>query len=343
VALNAPIQVPCPWHREEMQRLLEQHAQGRLPHALLLAGAAGSGKFRLAQSLAQALLCENPSAGLACGQCHGCHLSAAGAHPDAHTLVPEGTSLGIKIDQVRRLVEFGTRTAQYNGARVALIAPAEGLNRSAQNALLKTLEEPGRGLVLILVSHQPSLLLPTIRSRCQQRHLPLPEPAAALEWLVPQAGEKEAPALLAAAQGAPLRALELQQADWFAAREQLAGQLLSVAQGRLSPAQGGQALAAHDPRVMAGVLYGWLARASVLAALGDKVEQADPAGVQDPKVEPILRQLAAQLPPARLLRAAQRVMEGRRQLMGGANPNKELLMEQWLLVLVGVDAAAGGF
>ncbi|MEP5050231.1 MAG: DNA polymerase III subunit delta' C-terminal domain-containing protein, partial [Alloalcanivorax venustensis] len=131
--------------------------------------------------------------------------------------------------------------------------------------------------------------------------------------------------------------------DWFAAREQLAGQLLSVAQGRLSPAQGGQALAAHDPRVMAGVLYGWLARASVLAALGDNVEQADPAGVQDPKVEPILRQLAAQLPPARLLRAAQRVMEGRRQLMGGANPNKELLMEQWLLVLVGVDAAAGGF
>ena len=114
MALNAPIQVPCPWHREEMQRLLEQHAQGRLPHALLLAGAAGSGKFRLAQSLAQALLCENPSAGLACGQCHGCHLSAAGTHPDAHTLVPEGTSLGIKIDQVRRLVEFGRTLKRYS-------------------------------------------------------------------------------------------------------------------------------------------------------------------------------------------------------------------------------------
>ncbi|MCQ6262347.1 DNA polymerase III subunit delta' [Alloalcanivorax profundimaris] len=340
---RAPIQVPCPWHRDEMQRLLDQHGQGRLPHALLFAGAAGIGKFRLAQALAQALLCEQPRGGLACGECGGCHLSAAGTHPDAQTLAPEAGANGIKIDQVRRLVEFAGRTAQYGGARVALIAPAEALNRSAQNALLKTLEEPGRGLVLLLVSDQPSLLLPTIRSRCQQRHLPLPGRDAALEWLTPQVGERDAPALLAAAQGAPLRALGLQEADWFAAREQLAGQLLAVARGHASPAQAGQALAAHDPRVMAGVLYGWLARASVLAALGEQGGEADPATVTDPKVEPLLRQLAAQVPPARLLRAAHRVMEGRRQLLGGANPNKELLMEQWLLVLVGVDASASGF
>ena len=340
---RAPIQVPCPWHRDEMQRLLEQHGQGRLPHALLFAGAAGTGKFRLAQSLAQALLCAHPRAGLACGECDGCHLSAAGTHPDAQTLVPEAGSNTIKIDQVRRLVEFAGRTAHFGGARVALIAPAEALNRSAQNALLKTLEEPGEGLVLILVSDQPSLLLPTIRSRCQQRHLPLPGRDAALEWLIPQVGERDAPALLAAAQGAPLRALGLQEADWFAAREKLAGQLLAVALGHASPAQAGQVLAGHDPRVMAGVLYGWLARASVLAALGEQGGDADPATVTDPKVEPLLRQLAAQVPPARLLRAAHRVMEGRRQLLAGANPNKELLMEQWLLVLVGVDASASGF
>ncbi|MCC4309295.1 DNA polymerase III subunit delta' [Alcanivorax marinus] len=342
-AKRAPIQVPCPWHRDEMQRLLDQHARGRLPHALLLAGAAGIGKYRLAQALAQALLCERPAAGLACGECDGCHLSVAGTHPDFQTLAPEPGSNTIKIDQVRRLLEFAGRTAQYGGARVALIAPAEGLNRSAQNALLKTLEEPGEGLVLILVSDQPSLLLPTIRSRCQQRHLPLPPGEAALAWLTPQTGEHEAAALLAAAQGAPLRALALQEADWFAAREQLAGQLLAVARGRASPAQAGQVLAGQDPRVMAGVLYGWLARAAVLAALGEEGGEADPATVTDPKVEPLLRQLAAQVPPARLLAAARRVMEGRRQLLAGANPNKELLMEQWLLILVGVDASASGF
>lgn len=328
MAVKAPIQVPCPWHHEEMQRLLDQHAAGRLPHALLLGGSAGIGKYRLAQSLAQALLCRRPSGGLACGECDACHLSAAGTHPDAHVLAPEAGSQTIKIDQVRRLVEFCARTAHHGGGRVALIAPAEALNRNAQNALLKTLEEPGEGLVLLLVSHQPSLLLPTIRSRCQQRHLPLPPPRAALDWLTPQVGDS-APALLAAAGGAPLAALGLEEAEWFGKREQLVGQLVAVARGRVSPSQGAQSLAAFEPRVMAEVVYGWLARAARLAAL----EGDDEGTVRDPRVEPALRELAACLPPARLLRAAQGVMEGRRQMLGGANPNKELLMEQWLLAL----------
>lgn len=331
---KAPIQVPCPWHQEEMQRLFDQYRQGRLPHALLLAGTAGIGKQRLAQSLAQTLLCSNPAGALACGQCDACHLSAAGTHPDLHTLAPEGDSRVIKIDQVRRLVDFCSRTAHYNGARVALIAPAEALNRNAQNALLKTLEEPGEGLVLILVSHQPSLLLATVRSRCQQRQLPLPAGPAALQWLIPQVGEQEAAALLAAAQGAPLRAAALQDAEWFAARQRLVEQLVAVAQGRVSPTQGAQVLAAFEPRILAEVLYGWLARAARLAALGE--HSAAPAGeVSDPLVEPALAQLARAVPAARLLRVAQRIMEGRRQLLAGANPNKELLMEGWLLALVG--------
>src|SRR5699024_4067201 len=104
-------------------------------------------------------------------------------HPDYHSVVPEAGSQVNKINQIRRLVEFSARTAHHGGARVVLIAPAEALNRNAQNALLKTLEEPGDGLVLLLVSHQPSLLLPTIRSRCQHRRLPLPTTEAALNWL----------------------------------------------------------------------------------------------------------------------------------------------------------------
>lgn len=331
-ARKAPIQVPCPWHQEEMQRLMEQHAQRRLPHALLLSGAAGTGKQRLAQSLAQTLLCQRPVGELACGQCDACHLSAAGTHPDLHTLGPEGDSRAIKIDQVRRLMDFCARTAHYDGARLALIAPAEALNRNAQNALLKTLEEPGEGLVLILVSHQPSLLLPTVRSRCQRRHLPLPELASALRWLSPQVGEGQAPALLAAARGAPLRAAALQEAEWFTARDRLVGQLLAVAQGRASPSQAAQVLAAFEPRIMAEVIYVWLARAARLAALGEG-DQAGAGEGHDPLVEPALAQLARAVPAGRLLRVAQRVMEGRRRLLAGANPNKELLMEDWLLAL----------
>ncbi len=139
-------------------------------------------------------------------------MSAAGTHPDLHRLSPEDKSRAIKIDQVRKLVGFATRTAQYSGYRVAIVAPAEALNRNAQNALLKTLEEPGGQTLLLLVCDQPTLLLPTIRSRCQQRILPLPPQEQALEWLQGQVGES-ARSLLDAAQGAPLRALDLEQAS----------------------------------------------------------------------------------------------------------------------------------
>ena len=79
---RARIQVPCPWHQDTMAQLLDQHQQGRLPHALLISGARGIGKLRLAESLAQTLLCEKPAGGLPCGQCQGCQLSTAGTHPD---------------------------------------------------------------------------------------------------------------------------------------------------------------------------------------------------------------------------------------------------------------------
>ncbi|MAX56932.1 MAG: DNA polymerase III subunit delta' [Alcanivoracaceae bacterium] len=331
MAVTAPIQVPCPWHQGEMEQLLDQHQQGRLPHALLLSGPRGIGKVRLAESLAQTLLCDNP-AGLPCGRCQGCQLSTAGTHPDYHRLSPEDGSKAIKIDQVRQLVSFATRTAQYGGYRVAIIQPAEALNRNAQNALLKTLEEPGNQTLLLLVSHQPSLLLPTIRSRCQQRPLAVPATGQALEWLQGQVSEPES--LLDAAQGAPLQALALEQADWFADRRKLLEALVMVAEGRQSPAQASPVLAKHDPVELAGVIYGWLAR-------GLKSVVADDNSA-DAELAPLLKRLATAVPAARLMRAAQRVLEGRRALLAGANPNKDLLYEQWLLVLVGVDAAPAG-
>ncbi|MED5388578.1 MAG: DNA polymerase III subunit delta' [Pseudomonadota bacterium] len=327
----ARIQVPCPWHQDIMGQLLDQHQQGRLPHALLLSGPRGIGKLRLAESLSQTLLCEQPSGGLPCGRCQGCQLSTAGTHPDLHRLSPEDNSKAIKIDQVRKLVSFATRTAQYSGYRVAIIAPAEALNRNAQNALLKTLEEPGGQTLLLLVCDQPTLLLPTIRSRCQQRVLPLPERHLALDWLQGQVGESAAP-LLDAAQGAPLQALALEQADWFADRARLLEALVSVAEGRQSVAQASPLLAKHDPSEMAGVIYGWLSRCLNQAYSGQQSADATLA--------PLLARLSRAVPPARLLRTAQRILEGRRALLSGANPNKDLLYEQWLLVLVGVDAAA---
>ncbi len=92
---------PLPWQSDAWQRFNEQLTQGRLPHALLLLGVAHTGVDRLALALARMLLCQSPSGGLNCGQCHACELSATGAHGDFLWLQPEEKSRVIKIDQVR--------------------------------------------------------------------------------------------------------------------------------------------------------------------------------------------------------------------------------------------------
>ena len=95
-----------PWQQDIWRRLDEQLASGRLPHALLLAGAAGTGKSHLALALARRLLCAQPENGLNCGRCHACQLSAAGSHGDFRWVQPEDKSRVIKIDQVRQAVTF---------------------------------------------------------------------------------------------------------------------------------------------------------------------------------------------------------------------------------------------
>jgi len=202
-----------------------QARRRQLPHSLLIAGQRGLGKFALARAFAASLLCENPvSDGQACGACLACNWLEQGNHPDYRLLQPdalaesdgegEGGDSGkkasqqITIDQVRALDDFlhvGTHRA---GLRVVLVWPAEAMNRSTANALLKTLEEPAPGTLFLLVSDEPERLLPTIRSRCQSVAIPLPVPAASRAWLA-EAGVADAERWLALAGGAPLLAAEL--------------------------------------------------------------------------------------------------------------------------------------
>ena len=160
-----------PWQENLWQQLAgrAQHA-----HAYLLHGPAGIGKRALAERLMARLLCLSPSGLDACGNCKSCHLLAAGTHPDNFVLEPEEADKPIKVDQVRELVEFVVQTAQLGGRKVVLLEPAEAMNLNAANALLKSLEEPSGNTVLLLISHQPSRLLPTIKSRCVQQACPLP-------------------------------------------------------------------------------------------------------------------------------------------------------------------------
>lgn len=199
-----------PWQDSTWVMLLTQIKNQRLPHALLLSGIKGLGKLEFAKHLAQLLLCEKGETNLAyCQNCKACHQFIANTHPDFKLLQPEENNTGIKIDQVREIIDFFNHTALQNAYKVVIFYPAEALNSAAANALLKTLEEPPLNKnLLLLISHQPSLLLPTLRSRCQQIKLNPPPRDIAKHWLSQYTDAKESFELaLTLVEGAPLLAL----------------------------------------------------------------------------------------------------------------------------------------
>jgi DNA polymerase III subunit delta' len=162
---------------ERVRRLVSGALRdGRLPPALLLCGPEGVGKRTLALAVARALLCESGPDG--CGHCAVCGRVERGLHPDVIVIQPE--TAAIKIEQVRTLVrEIGS--GPFEGrARAFVIDDANTMTEQAQNALLKSLEEPAPTSHVLLVTGAPQALLPTIRSRCQVLRFG-PIPAAILE------------------------------------------------------------------------------------------------------------------------------------------------------------------
>ena len=142
-------------------------AAGRLPHAALLVGPPSIGKTTLALDIAAALLCLHPErSDRPCGACRGCRLVHDGNHPDLHRLRPAGPGGQIGIAQVRELSAALALLPVEGGARVAVIESAHRLNEDAQNALLKTLEEPPAGVTILLAADDEERLLPTVHSRC---------------------------------------------------------------------------------------------------------------------------------------------------------------------------------
>ena len=222
-----------PWHDEIWASLTARLE--RLPHALLLQGAAGLGKQLFARRFAATLLCARPdSEAAACGRCHSCQLLAAGNHPDLRQLAPVEDRRSIVIDQVRELGAFFALRPHTSARKVAILAPADSMNLHAANSLLKILEEPPAGNVLLLVSHQPTRLPATVRSRAQRVVFPMPERAPALAWLAAQV-DNSAELLLDLAAGAPLKALALAEGGFLASREEFLRDLSLLLTGRGDP------------------------------------------------------------------------------------------------------------
>ena len=201
-------------HGPEIGHLLRSARAGRLVHAYLLCGARGCGKKTLARLLTQALFCEADESGRPCGACPACKRVLSGNHPDVRTLAPKGRSIG--VDDVRGLMDYLSRHPYEGRWHVAIIGHAEKMTPSAQNALLKTLEEPPEDTVFFLLTDAPSGLLPTVRSRSRTvRVPPLTREACAAVLVRHGIDEARAQRLAGFAHGSVGRALELQADEGF--------------------------------------------------------------------------------------------------------------------------------
>jgi len=164
-------------HDATAQRFTNLMQQNKLPHAWLLHGLRGVGKAMLAKNLAASYLCESlTNHGSACGQCHSCHMLVADSHPDFMGMgilwdeKKKKFNRDISVGQVRDALSFLSLSGMQSQRRVLLLDDADAMNNQAANALLKGLEEPSVGSLLLIVCHDLTRLPATIRSRCMLEH-----------------------------------------------------------------------------------------------------------------------------------------------------------------------------
>ena len=281
----------------------------RLAHAFVFTGPDGIGKMMVARALALGLHCDTAPFD-ACGACNACHTIMAGTHPDVRVIAgPPKDKRDISIDQVRELQrELGFRSLSRH-PKVGIIDDAHLLTLQAQNALLKTLEEPNGESVLILVAMQATALAPTILSRCQRlsfQPLPTPEVVAIIE----RHGRSgpEAVALATYANGSPGRALGLDPDLFGRRRRELLGALAGLrGAGFKKLADFAQTLQAEekDPTAVMALIASWHRDALRRAVLGPSAElqNADLAdAVGNPQIGASLRNLETTYATMRALR-----------------------------------------
>ncbi len=202
-----------------LEQLMRSARAGRIVHALLFTGPRGFGKRTAARLFTQALFCtgaEKP-----CGVCPACRQVENGTHPDVHILRPDGRD--IKVDQARQLID-DISVMPYEGAMHAVIIErADRMNESAQNALLKTLENPVVPAIFFLLAESAADLLPTVRSRCQQVRFRALSPEECAGVLMSRGISAPRASLLAGVSGGSVgRALEIDADEtYFPLRERV--------------------------------------------------------------------------------------------------------------------------
>ncbi|WP_457968336.1 DNA polymerase III subunit delta' [Acinetobacter calcoaceticus] len=211
-----------PWQKTTWDTLTTRFPN--IGHGLLFYGKQGCGKHAFAKHFLAWVLCLNKQPHGACGECSSCQWLKSDTHPNyVHITTDEENkkqNAKIKIEKIRDLLPFVQQTGE--GWRVILIEPAEALNLASSNALLKTLEEPGERVVLILLADHYLKLPATIRSRLQHFALDRISYEQATSYLdehLSELAEVQPDLLLGLSNDMPLQAIEIAKSDWFAKRQ----------------------------------------------------------------------------------------------------------------------------
>jgi DNA polymerase-3 subunit delta' len=322
------------------------------PHALLLEGPRGVGKTTLALDLAAGLLClAHDPAARPCRQCQACRKVNADNHADLHLVEPEGAGEQIRIAQVQRLASELALTAMEGRFRIAVISAAQRLNLDAQNALLKTLEEPGPATVLVLCADDAAPLLPTVLSRAARLRL-APTPVRTLADLLVAGGHAQpaqARALALAAGGRTGLAIRLAtQPEAVLARARISHTLLELVAAERRVRLGAATELIADGAAVDAALRGEVAPSGKLQPVERRravmlvidvwrdlgrdlavAAQSDGQGVRDLEQLEALRELAPRIDPTELRRFLDRLDRLTLAIEGYASP--ELTLDALLL------------
>jgi DNA polymerase-3 subunit delta' len=320
-------------HRRLLELTARAAVRGSLPPSLIFAGPEGVGKRRAAVALAQLFNCASPGDGAmpdACGTCAACRRIARGVHADV-VIVEPGESGSIKVDQARDAVERSAYRPFEGRRRVVIVDGADAMEASAQNALLKTLEEPPNASTFVLVTSRPDVLLPTVRSRCQHLRFGRLAPADVAAVLMREHGfaEPDAQAAALLADGSVGRALEADTEGYMEARAAATALLTDLAAARdvrqklaAARAVGGSDKVDRDELGRRLQLV-----SSMLRDLGVLLSRADEQSLANADIKPSLQRLLPSFDGERTVRAFSAVDRALLALDRNASPK---IVADWL-------------
>jgi DNA polymerase III subunit delta' len=324
-------------HRHLLELVARAASRATLPPSLIFAGPEGVGKRMAAVALAQLMNCLDPGTfnGLdACGACASCKRIARGVHADV-LMVEPGDSGAIKIDQVRDAIERSAYRPFEGRRRIVIVNDAEALSVEAQNALLKTLEEPPAASTFILVTSRPDMLLPTVLSRCQRLRFGRLSPGDVATVLRRdhEYAESDAHAAASLSDGSVGRALEGGTDAFVEARDAATELLDAVAVApagdswrRLGGAKAffGAARGGSDREELARRLY---ALSSIIRDLGVLLSRADERCLANTDLRARLERLQRSFDRERALRAFSAIDRALAALDRNASPK---IVADWL-------------